>query len=158
MRLKFQQPEDYYFSEGHTTQRNSIIISVILLLLILVVAVVTAGIIRKPLDRLGDRMHKTASLEDDDEDDKPSFIDEVARMQTAYSTMLKELKRIKSYLPQSVLAGIDDDGDDSDEESEANSSRKPQTKEGSATSRATRHTPPAAWTATPSVAQLGAAR
>lgn len=64
-----------------------------------------------PLQRLAHRMTMTASLQDDDEDDDPSALAEVAEMQAAYGKMKAELNRMRSFLPQSVLNDDDEDED-----------------------------------------------
>jgi class 3 adenylate cyclase len=70
----------------------------------------------QPLKRVEARMEAAASFDDDAEDDKNSFLSEIQTIQTAYSKMQKQLRKVKSYLPQSVRAKFDD-GEYSESES-----------------------------------------
>jgi class 3 adenylate cyclase len=56
-----------------------------------------------PLSLIASRMVKAANLEDDGTEEEVSYMAEVAQLQLAYYEMNSELKRIRSYVPQSVL-------------------------------------------------------
>jgi class 3 adenylate cyclase len=75
-----------------------------------------------PLKTVADRMMAAASLDDDDADRTLSAMSEVADLQEAYYAMNDELARVRSFVPQTVLATAmkrgavldDDDPDMSD--------------------------------------------
>jgi hypothetical protein len=76
-----------------------------------VITVVTAAmafglihIILRPLTTIAERMQKAANFEDDEADGTVSSISEVAALQEAYYALNDELNRIRSFVPQSVLA------------------------------------------------------
>ncbi len=71
----------------------------------------------QPLKRVESRMEAAASLDDDEEDDKNSFLSEIQTIQTAYTKMQKQLQKVKSYLPQSVRARFDENDDFTETES-----------------------------------------
>jgi hypothetical protein len=57
-----------------------------------------------PLKTVADRMMAAASLDDDDADRTLSAMSEVADLQEAYYAMNDELARVRSFVPQTVLA------------------------------------------------------
>jgi hypothetical protein len=57
-----------------------------------------------PLGTIAERMQRAANLEDDGADESVSAMAEVAELQQAYYAMNEELNRIRSFVPQSVLA------------------------------------------------------
>lgn len=69
-----------------------------------------------PLDRISERMYRTAHLQDDGDADPPSSLYELAVIQMAYEAMKSELDKVKSYLPQSVMAALYGDAADSSEQ------------------------------------------
>jgi len=70
----------------------------------------------RPLSEISTRMYYAAAFNDTDETEMSSAVSEIHALQDAYSAMNKQLNRIKSFVPQSVLAAcVDDD----DEEAEA---------------------------------------
>lgn len=76
--------------------------------------------ILKPLDVLADRMYQTATLnEDDGVITDLSLFDEMHTIQVAFDLLTGELKKVKSYLPQSVMAALYGDAADEDEDEEA---------------------------------------
>ena len=64
-----------------------------------------ATILFRPLHRIAERMYRTACLQDDDDDELPSVLHEVSVIQNAYAIMKRELDKLKSFVPMSVLAG-----------------------------------------------------
>jgi class 3 adenylate cyclase len=84
---------------------------------ITLIALVLVYWLFQPLKRVESRMEAAASLDDDEEDDKNSFLSEIQTIQTAYSKMQKQLQKVKSYLPQSVRARFDENDDFTDTES-----------------------------------------
>lgn len=91
-----------------------------------------------PLRRLEDRLYASATLEDDGGDDGPSFVSEIFRMEVAYQKLLSELKKVKSYLPQSVLRQLEqqDSDDEGDVMSGSKVSMEPQLVNGNASATA----------------------
>jgi hypothetical protein len=77
-----------------------------------------------PLGVVAQRMTKAADLEDDDDDGSVSAMSEVAELQNAYYAMNAELNRIRSYVPQSVLAARKQERGDNDEDDTTAVSRR----------------------------------
>jgi class 3 adenylate cyclase len=75
-----------------------------------------------PISLIASRMVKAANLEDDGTEEDVSYMAEVAQLQLAYYEMNSELKRIRSYVPQSVLVArkAERQGETSESELEEN--------------------------------------
>ena len=119
VRLLLVMPEIDFLEDIYRAQTITIVVVVLLVVVMMVLAVVLAHLMTAPLNRLGHRMALTASLQDEGEDDPDSAFSEVASMQAAYKAMKRELNRMKSYLPQSVLYPNGDDEEEDDEEEKA---------------------------------------
>jgi class 3 adenylate cyclase len=74
----------------------------VVLMSVLMFALISA--LLAPLQTVADRMMAAASLDDDDEDRTLSAMSEVADLQEAYYAMNNELARVRSFVPQTVLA------------------------------------------------------
>lgn len=117
LRLRFMMalPESDFIGDIVSTRGKTIGGVVGAVAIMLIIAVVFSIVFAQPLVTIGDRMIRTASLEDDDDDESVSLFSEVASIQRAYYTMKKELDRLKSYLPQSVLQRLADEDPEDDE-------------------------------------------
>ncbi|CUG91007.1 guanylate cyclase, putative [Bodo saltans] len=107
--------------QGIIDGRNTAIYIAIGLLVgtsLIALGVVTA--LLSPLATLADRMYRAATFDDsvgaegEGENLRESRFQEVKAIQEAFDTLMGELAKVKSYLPQSVLAALY--GDDDDEE------------------------------------------
>ena len=95
----------------------AIIITAAILVASAVCSYMLVRVILKPLDVLAERMYETATLnEDDDVVTELSGFDEMHTIQVAFDLLTSELKKVKSYLPQSVMAALYGDAADEDEE------------------------------------------
>jgi class 3 adenylate cyclase len=80
-----------------------------ILLLVAIAAFWTISLLLAPLARIAERMMRAAHLEDNCTDEPVSVMSEVAKLQLAYYGMNEELNRIRSFVPQAILAGDADD-------------------------------------------------
>jgi len=80
----------------------------------LIASALVARLLR-PLDDISRRMYLAASFEDGNEEAMESFISEIHALQDSYKAMNKQLNRIKSFVPQSVLAELQGDLSAADE-------------------------------------------
>lgn len=95
----------------------AIIITAVILVASAVVSFLLVRFILKPLDVLAERMYATATLNDDDEaKTELSSFDEMRTIQVAFDLLTTELAKVKSYLPQSVMAALYGDAADEDED------------------------------------------
>jgi len=121
MRLLVMIPEKDFLSEINSKVNTTIGATAGAVAGLLIIAFLITAAVLSPLTQLEDRMYRAATFQTDDseEDAGPSVISEVANIQEAFDTLTKELKRVKSYLPQSLLAQLeqreDSDYDEDDE-------------------------------------------
>ena len=126
-------PEDDIIGEVIKGRNVAIYICIGVVALAVIVSLVVITLLLRPLDAIADRMYRVAMMQDvgdSDEDgdmeeegsqktvsrpEQRSALYEVATIRTAFQTMTAELAKIKSFLPQSVLAqlygSISDEGD-----------------------------------------------
>lgn len=110
-------PENDIVGEIIRGRNFAIIIVSCLLFAACVLCFVTATLLLRPLDAVVERMHKTATQLEDNNDDMHSisYLREVAAIQDAFNNLSAELAKVKSYLPANILNNIDiDDDEDND--------------------------------------------
>lgn len=106
---------------GIIAGRNyAIIVTACILVASALLSFVVVRAILRPLDILAERMYETATLNDDDGASTVdlSVFDEMHTIQVAFNLLTTELKKVKSYLPQSVMAALYGDAADEDEDEE----------------------------------------
>jgi hypothetical protein len=91
---------------GSTIRDQNVAIGVAVAIVVVVGAMILGliHILLLPLTTIAERMQKAANFEDDEADGTVSSISEVAALQEAYYALNDELNRIRSFVPQSVLA------------------------------------------------------
>ena len=113
-------PEDDILGEVYRGRDWALVSTALVFVVSMGIAWSMATILFRPLNRIAERMYRTACLQDDDDDELPSVLHEVSVIQNAYAIMKRELDKLKSFVPMSVLAGGDDDKEE-EEESERDS-------------------------------------
>ncbi|CUG11017.1 mitogen-activated protein kinase, putative, partial [Bodo saltans] len=82
----------------------------------------TVHFVIRPLQRLEAKIYASVTLEEDtDAADNKSMFSEILRIEEAYDKLQAELKKVKSFLPQSVLKQLeqqDEDDEATDDEDE----------------------------------------
>ena len=109
-------PEDDILGEVYRGRDWALVSTALVFVLSVGIAATTTTVLFRPLNRIAERMYRTACLQDDDDDELPSVLHEVSVIQNAYSIMKGELDKLKSFVPMSVLAGGADDEDNESED------------------------------------------
>lgn len=77
---------------------------------------VSLHLLLRPLKRLEAHLYQSATLRDFEQPtDAPSMLSEIFVIETAYKQLVVELKKVRSFLPQSVLRQLEASGSHSDE-------------------------------------------
>jgi class 3 adenylate cyclase len=76
---------------------------------VLVVSAFLLHFLLSPLRRLEHRLYESSTLQYQELplDEEPSFLSEIFTIETAYRQLVAELKKVKSFLPQSVLRQLE---------------------------------------------------
>jgi class 3 adenylate cyclase len=76
---------------------------------VLVISAFLLHCLLRPLRRLEERLYESSSLQyrDFPVQEEPSCLSEIATIETAYAQLVAELKKVRSFLPQSVLRQLD---------------------------------------------------
>jgi class 3 adenylate cyclase len=88
---------------------------------LLLLSVIAVHFVIRPLQRLEAKIYASVTLEEEEADsaDNKSVFTEILRIEEAYDKLQAELKKVKSFLPQSVLKQLEQqDEDDEGEENE----------------------------------------
>lgn len=85
----------------------------------LIITAVLLQMLLRPLKRLEKRLYASATLEDEEAHESHSFLSEICNIEEAYAKLQAELKKVKSFLPQSVLRQLEQ-SNSSDDEGEQN--------------------------------------
>ena len=120
LRLLVMIPESDFLAEVNKNVNVSIGAVVGAVVGLMILAFLFTMLLLAPLNRLEERMYAAGSFDDNGEEEPKSILSEVANIQEAYGKMQAELKRVKSYLPRSILARLEDEdalmGQDGEEE------------------------------------------
>jgi class 3 adenylate cyclase len=81
---------------------------------VIILSIIIAYISFLPLERLSLRMKLASTFDDTDPEEPVSALSDVSSMQLAYYELRRQLTRVQSYVPQTVLGN----GDDEEEEEE----------------------------------------
>lgn len=124
-RLVVAIPSDDFLGKIRAASKTSLGAAAGSVTALLVMSLIAVLLITRPLQRLEAKIYASATLEDDDtEDGGMSMIKEIRNIEEAYNRLQAELKKVKSFLPQSVLKQLEqqDEQDDDDDEGGLNES------------------------------------
>jgi class 3 adenylate cyclase len=96
-------PEVDIIGDVVRSRNVAIAVTAVLVVVVATLSTVVVWLLLAPLSVVATRMLKAANLEDDAAEEGVSAMAEVAELQQAYYEMNDELKRIRSFVPQSVL-------------------------------------------------------
>eukprot|EP00672_Neobodo_designis_P006489 CAMPEP_0174878524 /NCGR_PEP_ID=MMETSP1114-20130205/82802_1 /TAXON_ID=312471 /ORGANISM="Neobodo designis, Strain CCAP 1951/1" /LENGTH=928 /DNA_ID=CAMNT_0016113913 /DNA_START=771 /DNA_END=3557 /DNA_ORIENTATION=- len=107
-------PEEDVIGAVARSQAIAIGVSCAVLVVAVAVSCVVVTMLLSPLEGVAERMAYAAALEDDDAPRDYSAISEVRSLQESYYALSDELRRVRSFVPATVLAGKFDkeEGDD----------------------------------------------
>ncbi|CUG90954.1 mitogen-activated protein kinase, putative, partial [Bodo saltans] len=129
-RLVVMIPSEDFLGDIRTAASTSLGAAAGAVVGLLLLSVIAVHFVIRPLQRLEAKIYASVTLEEDDVDaaDNKSVFTEILRIEEAYDKLQAELKKVKSFLPQSVLKQLeqqdDEEGeeDDNDDEGSMNAS------------------------------------
>jgi class 3 adenylate cyclase len=111
IQLVLLMPEADIIGDVVKARNAAIIVTCAVFVVVAVLTFVLISRLLHPLTTVAARMQRAASLEDDGDDRELSAMTEVADLQAAYYALNDELQRIRSFVPQSVFVGHEDEDD-----------------------------------------------
>lgn len=110
-------PSDDFLGDVRTSAKTSLGAAAGAVVGLLLLSVVAVMLIVRPLERLEEKLNASATLEDGEETEQPSksIFSEILNIEEAYDKLQAELKKVKSFLPQSILKQLEGDDDEEDE-------------------------------------------
>jgi len=101
-------PEDDILGEVYDGRNYALLSTAGVFILSVAIATVITKVLFQPLNRITTKMHKMASLEDDDNDDMEPFgtrsvVYEVSKLQASFESMRTSLDAFSKYVPRDVV-------------------------------------------------------
>ncbi|CUG11034.1 mitogen-activated protein kinase, putative, partial [Bodo saltans] len=119
-RLVVMIPSEDFLGDIRTAASTSLGAAAGAVVGLLLLSVIAVHFVIRPLQRLETKLYASVTLEEDDEDsaNNKSMFTEILRIEEAYDKLQAELKKVKSFLPQSVLKQLAQQDGDEDEDNE----------------------------------------
>jgi class 3 adenylate cyclase len=116
-RLVVMIPSDDFLGEIRSSANTSLGAAAGAVVGLLLLSFVAVYFIIRPLQRLEAKIYASVTLEEEDADtvDAKSVFTEILRIEEAYDKLQAELKKVKSFLPQSVLKQLEQQDEDEEE-------------------------------------------